>query len=309
MEIKTAAILGTGAVGSYLLWGLTEKMEDRLWVIAQGERKARLKKQGLIINGRKYRPNLKTPEEAHGADLVIVATKSGSLGQVLEDLKKITAPNTVIISLLNGIGSEEEISAAVGKEHVIYSMIKIASERSGNKITFDGENTQGIYFGEAKTPEPTERIKAVADLFEGTPLHYTVCRDIIKELWGKFALNIGYNLPQAIIGCGVGAYRDSKHMKHLLEALTDEVVAVAKAKGINIEDEAEQLKTRPLLKKSAKYSTLQDLEAGRHTEIEIFAGQMMTLGRETKTPTPYSEFAYHTIKALEEKNDGKFNYK
>ena len=54
------------------------------------------------------------------------------------------------------------------------------------------------------------------------------------------------------------------------------------------------------VKPSARYSTLQDLDAGRHTEIDMFSGALIR--------TPYNEFAYHMIKALEEKNDGRFDY-
>ena len=59
---------------------------------------------------------------------------------------------------------------------------------------------------------------------------------------------------------------------------------------------------------SARYSTLQDLDAGRHTEVDMFAGAVVRMGRELGIPAPYNEFTYHMIKALEEKNDGKFDY-
>ena len=62
------------------------------------------------------------------------------------------------------------------------------------------------------------------------------------------------------------------------------------------------------VKPSAHYSTLQDLDAGRHTEIDMFSGALIRMGRELGILTPYNEFAYHMIKALEEKNDGRFDY-
>ena len=58
----------------------------------------------------------------------------------------------------------------------------------------------------------------------------------------------------------------------------------------------------------ARYSTLQDLDAGRHTEIDMFSGALMRMGAELGIPTPYNEYTYHMIKALEEKNDGRFDY-
>ena len=59
---------------------------------------------------------------------------------------------------------------------------------------------------------------------------------------------------------------------------------------------------------TARYSTQQDLDAGRHTEIDMFSGALMRMGRELGIPTPYNEYTYHMIKALEEKNDDLFDY-
>ena len=59
---------------------------------------------------------------------------------------------------------------------------------------------------------------------------------------------------------------------------------------------------------AVRHSTLQDLDAHRHTEIDMLCGRMVEMGKELGIPTPYNAFAYHVIKALEEKNDGKFDY-
>lgn len=63
-----------------------------------------------------------------------------------------------------------------------------------------------------------------------------------------------------------------------------------------------------LVPPATRYSTLQDLDAGRHTEIDMFSGALMRMGQELGIPTPYNEYTYHMIKALEEKNDGLFDY-
>lgn len=308
MKINTVALCGAGAVGSYFVWGLAEKLGENFCVIAEGERKIRLEQDGLLINGKCYRPTVKTPKEACGADLLLIATKYGSLNGILDGIAEITTRNTTVMSLLNGIGSEEKIGERIGMEHMLYSVIKIAAERNGNRISFDNEKTVGVIFGEAGQKKESERMKAIGDLFGKTPLHWAMSRDIIREVWQKFALNVGYNLPQAILGCGVGAYRDSVYAKHLLDSLIDEVVTVAAAKGIDIASPAEALKQMPLSTKSAKYSTLQDLEAKRRTEIDIFAGAMVNMGKELDIPTPYNDFAYNAIKALEEKNENRFDY-
>ena len=79
MKIKSVAVLGAGAVGSYVIWGLSEKSDIRLGVIAEGERAERLKKNGCAINGKIYHPEVWTPDEAHDVDLMVVALRYGSL--------------------------------------------------------------------------------------------------------------------------------------------------------------------------------------------------------------------------------------
>ena len=71
MEIKSAALIGVGAVGSYFAYGLPAKLGDRFCVIASGKRKERLEKEGIYINGARCPLNLKTAQEAGKVDLVL----------------------------------------------------------------------------------------------------------------------------------------------------------------------------------------------------------------------------------------------
>ena len=104
MEIRTVAVMGAGAVGSYFIWGLHEKLGDRLWVVADGERKARLEQEGIVVNGSLIKPCVRTPEEARGADLLVVAVKYGALKTSLEEIAQVTDRHTVVMSVLNGVG-------------------------------------------------------------------------------------------------------------------------------------------------------------------------------------------------------------
>ena len=131
---------------------------------------------------------------------------------------------------------------------------------------------------------------------------------IKEEIWCKFQLNVCNNLPQAILGAGVGCYRDSVHMKAISEGLRKELEAVALAKGIDISIVEGSSGRGSAVLPTARYSTLQDIDAKRHTEIDMFSGALMRMGKELGIPTPYNEYTYHMIKAIEEKNDGRFNY-
>lgn len=308
MNIKRVAVLGAGAVGSYLIWGLSDKEELELGVVAKGERRERLLEQGIRINGKSYHPQIWTPEEAKNADLLVVALKYGSLRSALEDIQMIVGENTTVMSLMNGVDSEEIIAEKIDKSHILYSFIKIASQKKEDGFHFNPEATVGICFGELEAPFESERVKAVDTLFDATELHWTITEHIREEIWGKFRLNICNNLPQAVLGVGVGCYEDSEHMAAIREGLKKELLAIAEAKGIDLELINEKSSKGSAVKASAKYSTLQDLEAGRHTEIDMFSGTLIRMGRELGIPTPYNEYTYHVIKALEEKNDGLFEY-
>ena len=309
MQIKSVAVLGAGAVGSYVIWGLVGKPGVRLGVLAEGERAARLQREGCAINGTVYRPEVWTPAQAHGVDLLIVALKYGALPGALDSIRAAVGETTTVMSLMNGVDSEEIIAGAVGADHLLYSLIKVASHREADGYHFDPETTLGIIYGELAAPFDSARVQAVAALFDGTGIHYRATEHIREEMWSKFRLNVTNNLPQAILGAGVGCYRDSAHMQAISDGLRRELEAIAAAKGIDFAKLDGNGGHGSPVPPTARYSTLQDLDAGRHTEIDMFSGVLMRLGRELGIPTPYNEYTYHMIKALEEKSDGRFDYK
>lgn len=309
MEIRKVAIVGAGAIGAYLIWGLADLLGENLWVIADGDRGKRLQEEGLQINGKDYALHVKKTEEAEAADLVIVSVKYDALKDSLDSIAAVCGPDTVVMSLMNGVDTEETIGSRVGMDQVIYSIIRISSKRTDREISFNPPGPgMGIFFGEKEAPFHSERIMAVKTLFDRSLLRSTVSEDILCEIWTKFALNVGENIPQAILNCGVGAYVDSEHGAFLRAALRDEVIAAAASQGITVLPERTCSPIGGNISKAARFSTLQDLDAGRKTEIEMLCGKMIRIGQEYGIPVPYSTMAYHIIKALEEKNDGKFDY-
>ncbi|MCR4960765.1 MAG: ketopantoate reductase family protein [Lachnospiraceae bacterium] len=306
-KFHKVAIIGAGAVGCYILWGLSQKENIELSVIASGERKERFEKDGFYINDRLYKPVVKTPAEAFGADLIILAVKYNALQSAIEDIKAIADRHTVVMSLMNGVDSEELIAEEIDEKQIIPALIKVASERKKNRVYFDPETTIGIIYGE-RDGKSTERTQALADLFNGTGLNYRETSVILPEIWAKFRLNVGNNQPQAMLSVGVGAYSDSEHVAAIREGLVKELDAIAKAKGIDLSLADVSSSGGSKVSKRARYSTLQDLDAKRHTEVDMFSGALVRMGKELGIPTPYNEYTYHIIKALEEKNDGLFDY-
>lgn len=299
--MKNIGLMGAGAVGAYFIRGLAKKEEINFFVIAKEERKQRLEKEGLIINGEVFYFSVKEPEEIEELDLLLISCKYDALEELMEDIKIAVKEDTAVISLLNGVTSEEIIGREIGQEHLLYSVMRISSERKGNQISFLPEKTAGIFLGEKDSRVPTERIKKIEELFQNTGIRYNFVEDIIREIWLKYASNVSQNLPQAILNVGYQAYIDSPYVSNIASRLWREVVTVAKAKGIFLPEEFTPFSG---VSPKARFSTLQDLDAGRHTEIEMFAGDMIRMGKELDIPVPFCEYTYDLIKALEEKNDG-----
>lgn len=305
MKIRKVALIGAGAIGAYLIWSFNGVPNITFTAAAEGARKARLEHDGIVINGEHYPLLVQEPSQAGHQDLIFIATKYGALEDAISMLPPLVGPNTLILSLLNGVDSEARIAQAAGPEHIVHSVIRIASRRTQGEVRFDPERVIGLSFGlpDAK-PSEQWKLDALSALFANTRLHWNLSEHILTDIWVKYASNIANNLPQAVLGTSASLYANSEHGRFLAQKLWSEVVAVAAAQGVQL---AEDVLIFPGQFTSAKYSTLQDLEAGRHTEIDMFAGQMLRMAEKAGIAVPYCEYTYHAIKALEEKNDGLFD--
>ncbi|HQI87711.1 MAG TPA: 2-dehydropantoate 2-reductase N-terminal domain-containing protein, partial [Anaerolineae bacterium] len=110
--IHNVVIFGAGAMGGYFTAQFLNVPEFSTAVLARGERYERLKRDGLIVNGRHYAvPVIHPDEDADPADLIIVALKNHHLPEAVPDLGCVVGEHTTIISVMNGLDSEEIIGA------------------------------------------------------------------------------------------------------------------------------------------------------------------------------------------------------
>ena len=305
--IKTAALIGLGAIGSYIAGNLSKVMGDDLRIIAGGSRKERIERDGVVINGEPYHFHVVSPDEETGyADLAIIITKFTGIGEALKDIKNQIGPDTVIMAPLNGVESEEAVAEEYGWERVIYSLARVSVVMKGNQVSYNPKVAH-MEFGEKTNHTTSERIQAVKDLFESAGIESWIPEDMERAIWMKYMCNVSENQTAAVLGIPFGAWSGvSEHATAVREMVMREVVAVAQKKGINLSEE-DIRKQKEVLKKMPyqnKPSTLQDIESGRKTEVDMFAGTMVRLGKELGVPTPLNAFLYHAIHVLEEKNDG-----
>ena len=247
-------------------------------------------------------------EEGTTADLVIFATKMSGLQQAIEDVRAQIGPETLILSPLNGVESEEVVAKTYGWENIVYSLMRISSVKVGNTVSFDPNAAFYVEYGEKKNDPAnlSERVLRLKALFDGAGIRYQIRPDMLLAIWEKFACNVSENQVAAVLDLPYGAWGSCEDAEALRIMVAAEVIEIAQKKGIPIEtnyarDHLDVIKAVPPRNKP---STLQDILAGRKTEVDIFAGAVIRLGKEYGVPTPYNEFLYHAIRVLEAKNAG-----
>ena len=310
MVIKKVTLIGLGAMGVFFAPKLDKYLgKENFRVLAEGERKERLESKGVTVSGTQYKFTVITPELKNDpADLIIIAVKDTGLNQAIIDIRNQVGENTHILCVLNGIDSEEKVAKAYGWEHVMYSYMRVSVAMKDGVV--ESVPAWGkVHFGEADNRELSERVLAVKALFDASGILYDIDPDMKKGMWFKFMCNIGENLTCAMLGIPFGAYQVSEHANAIRRAAMREVVLIARRLGIDLGEADIELQEATIkrLPFHNKPSTLQDLENGRLTEVEMFAGKVVRLGEELNIDTPLNWMFYHGIRVCEEKNMGKFN--
>jgi 2-dehydropantoate 2-reductase len=201
---------------------------------------------------------------------------------------------------MNGIESEERIGAVYGMERVLYAVsLGIDALRDENRVIY---TTQGkLFIGEAANPVLTERVERVQAVFEKAGIVYETPPDMLRILWWKFMINVGINQASAVLRAPYGRFQTEREPRELMEAAMREVVRLAGQAGVDL-SEADIGRFDPVLSRlnpQGMTSMLQDVEAGRKTEVEMFAGRVIELGRRYDIPTPVNQRLFDQIREIE----------
>ena len=301
-SLNSVSVIGAGAMGAIYVSILSDMSASSVSIIARGKRYDRLKEEGFVVNGKHYDVPVVRPEDtASPADLIIVAVKNHHLREAIRDMAPRVGDSTIIISVMNGIDSEEQIGAAFGMDKLLYAVaVGIDALRDSTSVIY---TTQGkLFFGEADNRILTDRVKRVQELFDRAGIVYETPEDMIRILWWKFMINVGINQTSAILRAPYGIFQTLREARELMDSAMREVTAVATAAQIDITDEDIKIWYGFLsqLSPEGKTSMLQDVEAKRKTEVEMFAGKMMELGNRYGISTPVNETLYRIIKVIEQ---------
>ena len=301
-EIKNVMICGLGAIGSIYAEKFQKYSPENLKILVDKERFERYTKNPVIFNGNELKFNYILPDDTtFKADLIIIATKYDGLNDAVKNIKNFVKDDTIILSLLNGITSEKIIAETYGREHVLYSyFIGHSAVRKGRNITQDGVNT--VVFG-SDNEDDKDKIQLLREFFNATKIKYEVPDDIIYSMWLKFLLNVSCNQTSAVLGYTFGEMMSSEKCMDFLVKVMKEVIEIAKAEGVNNSDKliVDALKALKTMSPDGKTSMLQDIEAKRKTEVDIFAGTIIELGKKHEIKTPYNILLKTLINEAEKK--------
>ena len=222
--IRTSALIGLGALG--ILFG--RKMPG-VQVIADPQRAARYAAEPVLCNGQPCQFSYCAPEAGQPVDLILVTVKATALDAAIPELAPFVGPDTVILSLLNGITSEERIEAAY-PGHTLWSVaIGMDANRKGRQLVFKCPGK--IQFGE-KDGTLTPRVAAVAQYLEACGIEGEPCTDILYKQWHKLMINVGLNQASAAFGMTYGGLaQEGPERSKMLEAM-EEVIRLANAEGV-----------------------------------------------------------------------------
>ena len=252
-----------------------------------------------VINVSRPASGLQDPS-CEDCDLIIVALKDHHLKGALDDLKPLVGKQTTIISIMNGLESEAIIGEAYGAEKLLLSIaVGIDALRDGNRISYS--NPGKILFGETRNREISPRVRQLQEAFTRAGIPQETPEDMRRTLWWKFMINVGMNQASALMRAPYGVFQTSEDARALMRALMQEVITLAQASDVNlaeadIEDWCAILQT---LSPDGKTSMLQDIEAGRQTEVDVFGGKVVALGKAHGITTPVNAALRHAIRVLE----------
>lgn len=295
--IRRVLLCGLGAVG--LTYANKLKNICELKVLADSARIKKYTEFTPELNGEKIILNYITPFDSWNPDLIIITTKYQGLESAIEYIKNYVGENTIIISLINGISSENKIAEKYGKDKVLHSyFIGHSAVREGNRVTQDGVGK--IVFGSPYKENKT-KVEELEQFLRRKGIDYEIPKDIIYSLWLKFTLNTFSNQGSAIMNLTFGEMK-SPAFKEFAKKVIAEVSSIAEKEGVQgIEKLGEDsLNALDMMIDCGKTSMLQDILAKRKTEADIFGGEIIKLGKKYNIPTPYNKVMFDMIKVLEE---------
>ncbi len=309
MEKRRICIIGCGAIGMLLAARLASTGADVLLVCRRVEQAQLINEEGIVVEvgggfeNARVRAILGISPPRGQCSIGIVAVKAYDTPSAIDVLKPMLSRGGVGVTVQNGLGPLEALEEALGAERAAAAVTYYGAQRLGdNRVRFEGG--AAIYVGQrrglSRDAEPL--LGMLVDLLNEAGFRaYLVDRSIEPWRWDKLIVNAAINPVTAITGAPNYIVLSSEWAQRLAYSLADEAAAVARAHRISLpRDPRRAVEETARATAYNRSSMLQDIEAGRRTEVEFINGAVVAKAREKGLEAPMNEAMLYAVKALED---------
>ncbi|MDA8108210.1 MAG: 2-dehydropantoate 2-reductase [Betaproteobacteria bacterium] len=299
------AIVGTGAMGSVYAT-LFAAAGHEVWAIDRWrEHVEAMRAHGLRLEGASGDRTVRVhatndARDAGSCDLVIIATKAMHVAQAAEAAKALLKPDTMVLSIQNGLGGPDAAASVLGRERVMVGVVGGfgASIKAPGHAHHNGWEL--VRLGELAGPV-TPRLESIAELWRGAGFRVKVFDDIDQLVWEKLVCNCAYSGPCALLDCTIAELMADADGAQVSAGCATEAFQAAHAKGVRLGFSDPVAYVREFGSKipNARPSVLLDLMAGRKSEIDVINGAIPRVAREHGIAAPYNAVVTALVRAKE----------
>lgn len=301
-------VVGAGSIGGYYAARVAQFGGD-VAVVARGETLQRIRQRGLRVRSTTHgdwtaRLPAVAPSEIASLgtpDWVWIATKCYQTPEAIESIRPIVGPETLVMSLQNGVDNEEKLVEAFGRERVLGAMTVLIGAHCEEPGVLDHVGESRLVFGEYPRGE-SPRVVALADFLTRHGVFAVVSADVECELWRKLMVNNALNATSALTRLDTRRLTHGPASEPVVQRMMHEVHAVGLARGVPL-DPGDPDRMLDLLRgfDGIQTSMLWDLENGKQMEVEALVGFVVRTGAALGVPTPVNDLVYPLLLAMEEK--------
>jgi 2-dehydropantoate 2-reductase len=299
------AIVGSGAVGGYFGAKLARNGQD-VTFIARGAHLAAIRQSGLRVESPKlgdfvvHAPAEDNPERVGPVDVVLFAVKAYDNPDALRLLPPLIGPETVVVTLQNGVDSADEVAAAVGEAHVLGGTTYVATALEAPGVIVQTGVHRSIIFGEVfgDRSRVSARVHRIADAMSPADIQITAVADGLVPIWDKFVYLAPFSGFTGAARLPIGGIWTDPHVREMFYAAAREIAALAAAEGVQISpDRFERLQEyMDNIPPTTRSSLLIDLEMGKRIEVEALQGAAVRRAARHNLPVPIVATLYAVLR-------------
>lgn len=297
------AVVGAGGVGGYFGARLAQSGED-VHFLGRGAHLAAMRERGLRIRSALGNYDL-APAQTHATDepavigpahIVLFTVKSFDTESAAALLPSLLGPDTVVVSLQNGIDNEDKLAARIGSEHVAGGAAYIFAGIVEPGVVAHTGGPARILFGEMDGRR-TPRLEAFLTVCRRAGIAAELVGDIRVALWTKYALICAQAGLTAATRRPIGVLRETPPTWELFGQVLEEAASVGRAAGVPLPDDLveRQLAVAKGLPNNLYSSLYDDLMSGRRMEVEALLGELSRRAEQSGVPAPASSALYAVL--------------